>query len=103
MESNALRHIVMIKVADKENIVKMLQKLEILGEGIPGVQWNTFTVNTDIGLIETNYDMVLTIDFPDKKNFFEYQTHPVHVALVEASTPLIASFSVIEFYLAPKQ
>lgn len=50
MESNALRHIVMIKVADKENIVKMLQKLEILGEGIPGVQWNTFTVNTDIGI-----------------------------------------------------
>ncbi|KAG6548825.1 hypothetical protein Mapa_009586 [Marchantia paleacea] len=103
MESEALRHIVMIKVADKENIDKVVQMLVNLGKGIPGVQWNTFAVNTDIGLVETNCDVVLTIDFPDKKNFSEYRTHPDHVAVIKANKPLVAWLSAIQYSLAPKQ
>lgn len=49
MGAGAVRHIVMLKLGDKANVGKVAASLGKLGDGIPGVKWNSFSLNTDLG------------------------------------------------------
>ncbi|KAL2635251.1 hypothetical protein R1flu_006730 [Riccia fluitans] len=100
--AGAVRHIVMLKIAEKQNVAKAVQELAKLARGVSGVTWNSFSLNTDLGLVDTNFDIALVIDFPDKENYLAYAKHPDHVAVVQTNAPLVAARSAIQFSLAPK-
>lgn len=54
------------------------------------------------GLAEGNYDVALTIEFPDKENYLAYAKHPEHVAAVQSNSSMVVSRAAIQFSLAPK-
>ncbi|CAM6091354.1 unnamed protein product [Calypogeia fissa] len=93
----AIRHTVMIKLAKKEDKTKVAESLEKMAGGLSGVKWINFSVFTDLGLVETNADVTVVIDFPDKDNYLAYASHPDHLSIVNSNKPLVVNRLAIQY------
>ncbi|CAM6085125.1 unnamed protein product [Calypogeia fissa] len=93
----AIRHTVMIKLVKKEDKAKVAESLEKMAGGLSGVKWISFNVFTDLGLVETNADVTLVVDFPDKESYLAYASHPDHLSIINSNKPLVANRLAIQY------
>jgi Stress responsive A/B Barrel Domain len=87
----ALRHVVMFRFAPgvtMEQRARLAQELRQLPAAIPEI--GAYTVGTDAGLVEGNWDFAVVGDFASTEDWQVYRDHPVHQAVIaEHVRPLV--------------
>jgi hypothetical protein len=79
----ALRHVVMFRFRPEvtaEQRARLAEELRRLAAAIPEIA--TYTVGTDAGLAEGNWDFAVVGDFASTEDWETYRDHPVHQAVI---------------------
>ncbi len=79
----ALRHVVMFRFAPgvtEEQLARLADELRKLPDAIPEIA--AYTVGTDAGLAEGNWDFAVVGDFASTEDWQTYRDHPVHQAII---------------------
>jgi hypothetical protein len=79
----ALRHVVMFRFAPEvteTQRARLADELRKLPAAIPEIA--TYTVGTDAGLVEGNWDFAVVGDFASTEDWQVYRDHPVHQAVI---------------------
>ena len=96
-----LRHIVMIKFADRasndkssEELKKML--IDLLTE-IPELK--SMEVGLNVNTKASAYDLVLTSDFDDENGLNAYREHPEHQKVLDYLQIVMEKATVVDYYI----
>jgi hypothetical protein len=79
----ALRHVVMFRLGPgvtEEQRARLADELRQLPAAIPEIA--AYTVGTDAGLAEGNWDFAVVGDFVSTEDWQTYRDHPVHQAVI---------------------
>jgi hypothetical protein len=70
--------------------------------GLPGMvaSIRTFSIGTDAGLAEGNFDACVVADFDDEAGYITYRDHPDHVRVVtELLRPIAAGRAAVQYQI----
>ncbi|CAM6064373.1 unnamed protein product [Sphagnum tenellum] len=96
----ALRHIVLFKLAKKEDASICVEELKKLRESLkPHVPILSFIVSETIGA-GGSADVALIVDFPDAATLKLYQEHPLHLAVIQKNGSIVAERLSIQIPLS---
>lgn len=97
-----LKHIVMWKFKEtakgtskEENLRKAKELLDSLPSEIPAI--GGFEVGIDILHSDSSYDLVLNSSFNNRDELVAYQTHPLHVKVVEFLRKVQVGKTVVDY------
>ncbi|CAK9217337.1 unnamed protein product [Sphagnum troendelagicum] len=96
----ALRHIVLVKVAKKEDASICVEELKKMRESLkPHVPILSFIISENIGTYGSA-DVVLIVDFPDAATLKLYQEHPLHLTVVQNNRSITTEWLSIQIPLS---
>lgn len=99
-----LTHIVLIRLTDDasdDQVATLVAGLRDLPTRIPEIR--SYTVAHDLGLVEGNYDLVLTARFASPDDLHTYLAHPAHVQVVQDLLEPVSAHRVRIQYAGPER
>ncbi|MEQ8718475.1 MAG: Dabb family protein [Acidimicrobiales bacterium] len=95
------RHVVMFSWTEDATDEAKQAALEAVG-GLPDMvaSIRSFSVGTDAGLAEGNFDACVVADFDDEAGYITYRDHPDHVRVVtELLRPIASGRAAVQYQL----
>lgn len=97
-----IRHIVMIKLKDFENLIDKTNAAEEIKAGLEALpikieQIKYYEVGLNISTSANAHDLVLVSDFETLETLDEYRVHPAHVEVVNIILKHSAATQVVDF------
>lgn len=89
-----IRHVVLMRFTDPAQAPEAKARLEALVGRIPELLG--LDVGLDVLRSDASYDLSLVTTHDDLAGLQAYQTHPVHVELIEWLRPLLAQRAVVD-------
>jgi stress responsive alpha/beta barrel protein len=97
----AVRHVVMFRFASgttEEQRARIVEELRRLPAAIPEIA--AYTVGTDAGLAEGNWDFAVVGDFASVEDWQVYRDHPAHQAvIIDHIRPVVAERAATQLVL----
>lgn len=97
-----LRHVVLIRLteaASESDVSAIVENLRTLPAIVPEIR--SYSVGTDAGVSEGNFDLVVVGEFDDEAGYRAYATNEDHVQVIETFIkPFVAERSAVQYTLA---
>jgi Stress responsive A/B Barrel Domain len=97
-----LRHIVLFGFKDgtsSETISEVVQRFSALRESVPNVSSFEWGANCSLEGLNNGHSHAFVLTFPSATARDAYLPHPAHQAFVEWVSPVIASATVIDYWI----
>lgn len=95
------RHVVMFSWTDEASGEARQAAVDAIG-GLPDMVASIrgFSVGTDAGLAEGNFDACVVADFDDEAGYLTYRDHPDHVRVAtELLRPIVSGRAAVQYQL----
>ncbi len=96
-----LKHIVMIKFNDRENVPALSHRLETMLRDLL-VQIDelvSMEVGLNVSTKDSAFDLVLTAGFADVKALDAYRIHPAHVEVLDFLKDTMEKATVVDYFV----
>lgn len=102
--SAAIRHVVLIELADPAELPALVADCDAKLATIPEVRsyWRGKPVDLGRSNVDANYTLGITVDFDSLDGYGRYLTHPAHEELVKTWKPKWKAARIFDLGLEPR-
>ena len=96
------RHVVMMRWKPEATAGEKAAVVDGLRE-LPGLirEIRSYSIGTDAGINEGNFDLVVVADFDDAAGYVVYRDHPDHQAVIQVRIrPILAERAAVQYDVA---